>query len=158
MTNDPKETFEAAVDAAVTEFEAEEAALNQAASGAETPVIPPTAATDAQPEAAPVEPPVAPAEEPPAAEVAVAAPETVPDAEVALPVVAEPAAPDTGEEYEITSNSGRTRVRVRFEPDVMGTDGEGQPVVLRTGEGMVTITRDGQNIFAQPLMREQPLS
>lgn len=65
---------------------------------------------------------------------------------------------DEGEEYVITSNSGRTRVTVSFKPDVLGADAEGNTVVLRTGDGMVTATRDGMNILAHPLMPEQAQS
>lgn len=83
------------------------------------------------------------ADEPQAADEPVAEPE---------PVVA-----DEGETFVIASNSGRTKITVRLEPDVFTPDADGTPRMVRTGEGLITVTRDGQTVLAHPLMREAPL-
>lgn len=70
---------------------------------------------------------------------------------------AEPDPAYDGETFVIGSNTGRTVVTVSFSADVTSPDAEGRPVVVRTGEGLITIVRDGQTVLAHPLMREAPL-
>lgn len=104
------------------------------------------AQSEPSPEPATAPTPEAPAEEPQAADEPVAEP---------APVVAVVA--DEGETFVIASNSGRTRITVRLEPDVFTPDADGRPRMVRTGEGLITIVRDGQTVLAHPLMREAPL-
>ncbi len=143
--------FEAKVGDATTEFEAAEEALAAQNTTPATEPTPPDAPAKPAPDATPAEPaPDAP--DVPAVDTSPEAAPAEADVPPPAPVAAEPTV------TVINSNSGRTVVTVTFQPDVMGTDADGNPVVLRTGEGEVDVSRDGQNIFRQPLMREATLT